>query len=1031
MNKINCFLIISLLSLFKLNAQTGPGGIGHINNNTSGLIGWYTPDDIYINSSETTIPNNNDEVMYWGDRSFQNNNLFRQANSSDTYIAGNGVYNTSDSQNTYPVVSMANYSRRMKSTNGIQAQTLIVVCNPKANNTFEGVVGLDADKGIRRPSGVNNTWQSNWPTTGSWTAGANDDSWANSDTNSRSYVNGKSGGLFNNSWHIVYQERSGLYPSSGSRDLYLGGYFKLSGHGNRAYSGDIAEVIVLNQGLENFQRIIIENYLSAKYDIPLLENDIYTMDDPQQGNFDFHVAGLGRGMNVQNKARGTGILNVREPSDLGLGEYFIFGTNEKSLDLSFNFSYDTNSKLLSQIWRANEIGEIGLTTINIRLFEAVKKIVNNSSELNSMSDFDPCKIRLIVSPNADFSNKTSYALNVINADIATFQAKDVQINDEDYFTIEYVDQIVWDGDAFFHGASVDESPAMSDACMDMLVDSQNVDGMIATLSFNGTVKDLNVKAGNTLVLKDGVVLYIENELKLDGDIRLIGDAQIIQSHTGTSKVSGTGKLYRQRKSEHPTKFTVQYLCSPVSVVGSDSHDVFDILHTGGVYDETLYNGYQGITATSSHPDYNYVQNPHDANTYPLQLSDYWMWKFIDGATYEDWKFVRDPGVKVKTGEGFSIKGTGRDETYVFIGSPNDGTYVTSISSNNESLLGNPYPSAFDAHKFINDNLSAINGTLYFWDHVSAINHDKEYYDGGFASLNLITGVKANHINTGVELVGGKTPKQYLPIGQGFFVKGSSTGGTITFDNSQRVYKLEGDNSDETILLRNSNELGILKVSMGHKLESGSLGFRQIAVGFKNGLTTSHENGFDSEIIDMQPTDFYWNFEGNEKDYVIAGVSEFNLDQELPLVVKVENDEVMEFVLDEKINIDAKVFIKDTETHMSYELTDQRFEYFLEEGVYENRFKIVFKPSENLGVEEGVVEKSQLYFSNDTNEIIIKSNKNIDKVELYNLLGQRIFTKEISMKQNNYRIKVSETISEGVYIVKLSSEKGDESLKIKI
>jgi hypothetical protein len=65
-----------------------------------------------------------------------------------------------------------------------------------------------------------------------------------------------------------------------------------------------------------------------------------------------------------------------------------------------------------------------------------------------------------------------------------------------------------------------------------------------------------------------------------------------------------------------------------------------------------------------------------------------------------------------------------NQTYTFVGKPNNGTIATNTVGNDQLLLtGNPYPSALDADAFITDNINAIqsfsspsiDGTLYFWN----------------------------------------------------------------------------------------------------------------------------------------------------------------------------------------------------------------------------------------------------------------------------------------------------------------------------
>ena len=90
--------------------------------------------------------------------------------------------------------------------------------------------------------------------------------------------------------------------------------------------------------------------------------------------------------------------------------------------------------------------------------------------------------------------------------------------------------------------------------------------------------------------------------------------------------------------------------------------------------------------------------------------------------------------------------------------------------------------------------------LYFWDHYGAENsHYLSDYVGGYATRNLLTGVKAISFNNDGSS-GTKIPGQYIPTNQGFFVLTeldgfenanvavitTVTGGDIVFKNSQRA-----------------------------------------------------------------------------------------------------------------------------------------------------------------------------------------------------------------------------------------------------
>jgi hypothetical protein len=58
-----------------------------------------------------------------------------------------------------------------------------------------------------------------------------------------------------------------------------------------------------------------------------------------------------------------------------------------------------------------------------------------------------------------------------------------------------------------------------------------------------------------------------------------------------------------------------------------------------------------------------------------------------------------------------MKGSGSalgNQTYTFVGKPNNGTISSNTVGDDQLLLtGNPYPSAIDADAFITDNITAI------------------------------------------------------------------------------------------------------------------------------------------------------------------------------------------------------------------------------------------------------------------------------------------------------------------------------------
>jgi len=100
---------------------------------------------------------------------------------------------------------------------------------------------------------------------------------------------------------------------------------------NMYLQGDIAEIITFNTNLGAAQRSIVENYLSAKYDVSLTTGNRYTGDDAIKGNYDRDVFGVGSlgGSDVQinSGVAGFGIEVVAGGSaeQLNSGEFVLAG----------------------------------------------------------------------------------------------------------------------------------------------------------------------------------------------------------------------------------------------------------------------------------------------------------------------------------------------------------------------------------------------------------------------------------------------------------------------------------------------------------------------------------------------------------------------------------------------------------------------------------------------------------------------------------------------------------------------------------
>jgi hypothetical protein len=120
------------------------------------------------------------------------------------------------------------------------------------------------------------------------------------------------------------------------------------------FSGDIAEVLVYSSALNKAERTIVDNYLSAKYNISLTSGDYYAGDTTPNGNYDWNVAGIGQEANGSNTSGNTkGGLIIDNGTFLqDNGDYLIAGQIEtaNATNVTTDLPSATASNRLSRVW---------------------------------------------------------------------------------------------------------------------------------------------------------------------------------------------------------------------------------------------------------------------------------------------------------------------------------------------------------------------------------------------------------------------------------------------------------------------------------------------------------------------------------------------------------------------------------------------------------------------------------------------------------------------------------------------------------
>lgn len=124
----------------------------------------------------------------------------------------------------------------------------------------------------------------------------------------------------------------------------------------RPYGGHIAELIIFRTALNVAERLVVSNYLSAKYNISILAaSDKYAGDLAVNGDYDFEVAGVGNdasGSNLSASSAVTGGLAVTQVSGFQNNDYLIYGHQAGANILSTDVGgmTGTNNARWSRIW---------------------------------------------------------------------------------------------------------------------------------------------------------------------------------------------------------------------------------------------------------------------------------------------------------------------------------------------------------------------------------------------------------------------------------------------------------------------------------------------------------------------------------------------------------------------------------------------------------------------------------------------------------------------------------------------------------
>jgi hypothetical protein len=530
-------------------------------------------------------------------------------------------------------------------------------------------------------------------------------------------------------------------------------------------------------------------------------------------------------------------------------------------------------------------------------------------------------------------------------------------------------------------------------------------------------------------------IYVEDDVDLTepaSKLYLRNGAQLLQGTVITGN-SGIGELSAQQNGT-VHEFAYNYWCSPVGNVDAD-----DFLNRSA-----RVNLLDDSTGSTSSNDALFTAS-YQGTSSPLTISTRWLYTFSTSTDYSDWNYVGSSG-DIPTGLGFTMKGTngsGNNQLYDFRGKPNNGTISNLVTADNFTLVGNPYPSAIDAHDIIWDanNRNTIDGTLFYWEQdLSVMAHQTEAYAGGYATYTISEdeltetftpatfdtyNLDGSFNTTGSPTTSGKEARRYIPIGQGFMVKGKTgiTGTNYyTLRNTHRIFYRQSDAESEFFRSATNNrsaDIGVNYKRFRLNIDFNDVYTRQLVQTFHESATPGFDYGLESVHPQDVDSDTYLTVdnkayvaEANVYDENLTLPLSFNLNEQTSLRIR---------ILDVQNFSDTQaIYVHDIDNDIYVDLRQNNFEFTLPVGIHTNKYEITFTNNSTLGFDNNLLlEKLSIIQNNNISELSVlnPTHLELNRLKIFDVGGKQIIDLELS-NQTSYKTS-TKSLNDGVYLVKLA------------
>ncbi|CAM3652906.1 T9SS sorting signal type C domain-containing protein [Flavobacterium chungbukense] len=478
---------------------------------------------------------------------------------------------------------------------------------------------------------------------------------------------------------------------------------------------------------------------------------------------------------------------------------------------------------------------------------------------------------------------------------------------------------------------------------------------------NGTffANRITIQNNGSLIVQSSNTLTVTNEVNVLGTGSFVfeNNSSLVQ----ISEAVNSGNITYKRDSKPVRRYDATYWSSPVTRVPAFTLQEFSPF--------TLLDKY-------------YRFDPNNG------------WTIILNGTEE---MVKGNGYNIRAPQSFDTTIPNAIYGGVFIGVPNNGTILgpTAVATKG-NLLGNPYPSAIYADRFIVDNAANYYGTLYFWTHNSLPVYnpaDSKYYynNNDFAVYNLSGNTNAGSMTgTGATTPGNQAPPLgYIAAGQGFFAR-SKTGQRAVFTNLMRV---SGNNSQ--FFKSGQSEFERHRVWLNFTNTQGA--FKQILIGYIEGATNLWDDNYDAETLNSNPLLDFYSINGTIKLLIQGRAIPFEESDTVPLGYRssIAGDFTIAIERTDGNLSTQTIYLEDKATNKIQDLKAGAYTFTTAIGVFNERFVLRYT-NKNLETNNfASLDKNVFVSVKDKNIKLqaVSDTENLKETAIYDVGGKLLYQKE--------------------------------------